>query len=464
MDEHDRLLKRCALAGGMLAHAANAHEAMGALSRADLRADATRVQKITTEVVNLCTDAAEFTQLGGHVIDLDSLLKEAGLPPAKNISPEALPFKKLYPFVRNSLPVLVKRLQKLGDSSDHALSRLQDEEDYEDVNRFDDELSDEEIWPDFEPDENAALEQAPHDPEVPILVGDYAVPDQGDPAYGSVLEDGRHLARPFVFTRLDLRIEERVLWEELAQQSGQPLDPGMKLVFDALACEDEDQQFDLVEAAIKAAPDCVDAQVLYAAQWSDSLDDKIPLFQKSMDTAERQLGPAIFQSEKGRFWENLITRPYMRARAELAECLSCSENRNDAPGHWEALLELDPVDHQGNREQLLVAYTDLGRLDLALALHERFRQDRSTFWLWSRANLNLRSSGDSEESRKMVQAAVAANPHVKDYLTMPRNRPMWLWPESYTRGSESEALHYFEQASHLWRRYPGALSWLKKQK
>jgi len=51
------------------------------------------------------------------------------------------------------------------------------------------------------------------------------------------------------------------------------------------------------------------------------LDKAMLMFEKAIKAGEKTLGKKFFKEKKGYFWGMIETRPYMRAKAGLADCL-----------------------------------------------------------------------------------------------------------------------------------------------
>ena len=104
----------------------------------------------------------------------------------------------------------------------------------------------------------------------------------------------------------------------------------------------------LARQALTISPDCADAYLLLAEETASSAEDARELLEQGVAAGERALGPEPF-ADVGHFWGILETRPYMRARAALAETLWALGRREEAVEHHRDLLRLNPNDNQGLR-------------------------------------------------------------------------------------------------------------------
>src|SRR6266511_2941019 len=105
----------------------------------------------------------------------------------------------------------------------------------------------------------------------------------------------------------------------------------------------------LAREALAISPDCADAYLLLAEETSSSAEEARELLEQGVAAGERALGPEPFEEDVGHFWGILETRPYMRARAALAETLWALDLREEAVEHQRELLRLNPNDNQGLR-------------------------------------------------------------------------------------------------------------------
>jgi hypothetical protein len=260
----------------------------------------------------------------------------------------------------------------------------------------------------------------------------------------------------------DRRLLEQVMREVVPSARGarDDLSAAQDLVYQALATDDGETRVRLAQKALATCPDCADAYVLLAES-TDSIDEAHRLYAEGVAAGRRALGRE-FDGLVGHFWGYLESRPYMRARAGLADTLWHSGRRDEAVEHYAEMLRLNPNDNQGLRYPLLSALIQLDRDTEAQALLERYDEDCSAHWVFSRALLAFRREGDSAGARKFLSAAQKANRHVVKYLLGERAIPSNL-PEYVAFGSKEEAAGYVSGALGDWKETPGAITWARRR-
>src|SRR5512140_1031394 len=90
-----------------------------------------------------------------------------------------------------------------------------------------------------------------------------------------------------------------------------------ELALTALSAEDTTEQLELAVKAAVLDPRCTDALVILADIF-EGIDDYVEAMYLIVMRAAEDLGAELFQQERGHFWEVVDTRPYMRARLQLA--------------------------------------------------------------------------------------------------------------------------------------------------
>lgn len=237
-----------------------------------------------------------------------------------------------------------------------------------------------------------------------------------------------------------------------------------QLAYDAMEALGEgavDRAIELAVAAIEMDADCIDARMLLAEIDPPNDEAQIEELQEIVECGARSLGKRFFKENAGYFWGLLETRPYMRARATLAILLMDAGRRDEAVGHYEEMLALNPNDNQGLRYVLLGLYLELGRLDDARRILEQYPGESSAMFTWSRV-LERFLADDLEGAREALGPARASNHHVEKYFTGKKRLPKGT-PDFYSPGQDSEAVICVREIGAAWRQCSAAREWLKQQ-
>lgn len=240
------------------------------------------------------------------------------------------------------------------------------------------------------------------------------------------------------------------------------LEKAKRLMYRAWEEENPTKRITLANQALDITPDCTDAYVLLAEEQAETVEEAYDLFQKGLQAGERTLGEAFFEENEGDFWGLLETRPYMRARQGLADCLTMMGREQEALEHYRDILRLNPGDNQGIRYSALALLIRLKRDEEAQALLNEYEDDAFAAWPYSQALITYRKEGESPEAETALQEAIQRNPHIPGYLTGRKPLPEEL-PPYMGFGDESEAMHYALDHFHNWWRTQGAIEWLKRQ-
>jgi len=222
------------------------------------------------------------------------------------------------------------------------------------------------------------------------------------------------------------------------------------------------KRINLAHQAISISPNCADAYVLLAEEEADTLGRALEYYKKGLEAGERALGEAFFDENVGYFWGLLETRPYMRARAGLANTLWDYGKKEDALTHYREMLRLNPGDNQGIRYSLLILLLELNRTDEVDTLLGEHENDWSSEWRYTQVLRAFQKEGHSPAAQEALEDALEQNPHVPDYLTGAKRIPNRL-PEMISLGRESEAVSYTSTHLNFWRKTRGAVAWLKEQ-
>lgn len=239
-----------------------------------------------------------------------------------------------------------------------------------------------------------------------------------------------------------------------------PLVQAQELVYEALETRSPKKRIELAHKALSISEDCADAYVLLAQEEAKTLEEQAQRYEEAVRAGERALGPEAFEEDAGHFWGLLETRPYMRARAGLAQCLWELGERPEAIAHVRDMLRLNPGDNQGLRYVLADWLLAEGDDEGLGALLDDYPDDAMATWAYSRALLAYRRQGESPDADLALDAAFEANPHVPSFLLGRKRLPKQL-PAYIGLGDESEAVEYVVHHLQHWQRTHGALRWMR---
>jgi tetratricopeptide (TPR) repeat protein len=250
----------------------------------------------------------------------------------------------------------------------------------------------------------------------------------------------------------------------MATQTREPADDSPKARAQAMLDQarkepDARRRVRLAHDALAVWADCADAHVLLADHAATS-KEALRHYERGVAAGERSLGPGALERDAGRFWRLGETRPYMRARLGLAHALWTAGRREEAVGHLQDLLRLNPDDHQSVRYTLAGFLLFLDRDDDLAQLLRQYGEDDSAAWAYTRALLAFRQQGDTIDARRLLKAGKKTNKHVPDYL-LGRKIPPAGPPGRYRIGDESEALNYIGSFLAGWKSTAGAVAWLR---
>jgi len=242
------------------------------------------------------------------------------------------------------------------------------------------------------------------------------------------------------------------------RQATTPLEQAQDLCYEAQNARGR-RRLMLAKKAQALSPDCSDAYLLQA-EWCESTRDRLPLLEQAVAAGERQHGADFFTQNAGHFWGITETRPYMRARMELAMALNSLGRPDEAAEHYREMLRLNPNDNQGVREPLLAILLRRKHTKEAEALLKSFKEPDMAIWAYARALLTFMQKGPTPTAKKQAKAALEVNPTVaKIWFSDIAPPPL---PDCYSPGSTEEAAHCAFTLGLAWHDTPGAMDWLRQ--
>ncbi len=230
--------------------------------------------------------------------------------------------------------------------------------------------------------------------------------------------------------------------------------------FDAMEASTAAERQRRISALLQKNPFSADAWGQLAASAPEGSPVALALWRQAVAAGTLGIGALSFLEMEGHFWGFLESRPYMRARAGLAEELWRQGEHAAAIAELQGMLVLNPNDNQGIRYLLMGWLLAAGRDAEAAALHARYAADHYPAMTYGAALLRFRQEGaGGAGAKRALDAALKANPHLAPLLTGAASMPRSL-PDAYSPGEASEAQLAYAEMQPAWAATPGALDWL----
>jgi tetratricopeptide (TPR) repeat protein len=248
--------------------------------------------------------------------------------------------------------------------------------------------------------------------------------------------------------------------DDVPDATTDPREAAQALAYEAMDARGRRRR-SLARQALDLWPECVDALSVLADDETD-LESAIVAFERAVAAGEKELGPDFFAHNKGHFWGLIETRPYMRARMSLAQCLWLDGRHDEAIAHYRQLIELNPDDNQGVRTMLTPALIEIGELEAAEELLMRYKETYSAAWHYTWALLTFLRHGRGQLASRRLTEAFKFNPHLPDLLLErtphPDEPPLYYKPKE-----PSEANTAFFSINRTWKKHPEAIDWLTQR-
>jgi tetratricopeptide (TPR) repeat protein len=213
-----------------------------------------------------------------------------------------------------------------------------------------------------------------------------------------------------------------------------------------------------IEKALNLDSDCIEAYE-YLAVTSTSEALSLTYLEKGIEIGKRIFGGEYLEQNKGFFWGMHETRPYMRCLHLYSNSLYQLGKIYEATQVLEEMIELNPNDNQGVRDELLLNFIETDQDNKFLIYFNQFKGDSRSIWLFTHVLFVYKTEGDTPKSRKLLSNAHKRNKHIIQRLVaMKMNADI---PDTYTLGSESEADIYVQMALPAWIKVQGAIQWLE---
>jgi tetratricopeptide (TPR) repeat protein len=218
-----------------------------------------------------------------------------------------------------------------------------------------------------------------------------------------------------------------------------------------------------INKALKIYPHMPDAWNLLAQELCQTSKEKVDYYRKGIAAGEIDLGAEFFVKNTGRFWGIIETRPYMRAKAALANELWEIGLKIEAISHLNDCIRLNPSDNQGVRYKLVMCLLSINDLRSASEfISDKPYEDSSfAFENFNQALYFFKKYGvTSQKFKTSVNNANKCNPLVAKYLSGQLRIPKTK-PAHYSLGSKEEAIIYSSMCVEAWKANPEIINCLK---
>ncbi|MGI5974546.1 MAG: hypothetical protein ACOX7E_02180 [Paludibacter sp.] len=214
-----------------------------------------------------------------------------------------------------------------------------------------------------------------------------------------------------------------------------------------------------IEKALQLDPDCIEAYE-FLGSMERTAELASVFYEKGISIGRRIFGGKYLEERKGMFWGFHETRPFMRCLQHYSDCLYTMGKVKECVAVLEEMIELNPNDNQGVRDQLLLYLIQLDDRKKFLKYSKMFEEDSMAFSLFNRALFAFKTEGETENSNKQLLKALKQNKFVAKRLLS--NKQITEFAGHYGFGDENEADYYASFAQHIWGETKGAKEWLKK--
>lgn len=215
-----------------------------------------------------------------------------------------------------------------------------------------------------------------------------------------------------------------------------------------------------IEKALQLDPDCIEAYE-YLGSIERTAEIASVFYEKGILIGRRIFGGEYLKEHKGMFWGFQETRSFIRCLQQYSHCLYIMGKVKESVEILEEMIELNPNDNQGVRDQLLLYCIEIDENKKFLKYAKMFEGDGMAFPLFNRALFAFKTEGETENANKQLSKALKQNKYVAKRLLS--NKPVTELADHYGFGDANEADYYASFAQHIWATTKGAREWLKKQ-
>lgn len=214
-----------------------------------------------------------------------------------------------------------------------------------------------------------------------------------------------------------------------------------------------------IDVALNFNPDCIEAYE-FLGSVQRSIESALNYYEKGVNIGKRIFGGKYLKDHKGQFWGYHETRPFMRCMFQYSDCLYKLGKKKESISILEEMIELNPNDNQGIRDQLMLYLLEQNNFDKFKKYSRGYSEDGGAYTHFNRALFAFKKEGESEKSAELLETAIEENKFVLPLLIS--SKLQTELPETYGIGDKNEAKYYSAFAQKIWQQTNGAIKWLMK--
>lgn len=214
-----------------------------------------------------------------------------------------------------------------------------------------------------------------------------------------------------------------------------------------------------IEKALQLDSNCIEAYE-FLGSMERTAEIACAFYEKGIAIGRQVFGGKYLKEHKGAFWGFHETRPFMRCMQQYSGCLYIMGKAKECIAVLEEMIELNPNDNQGVRDQLLLYLVQFDEKKKFEKYAKMFKEDSMAFPLFNRALFAFKTEGETDNANEQLHKALKQNKFVAAKLLS--KRPTTEIVDYYGFGDENEANHYARFAHHIWQNTSGASAWLQK--
>ena len=211
---------------------------------------------------------------------------------------------------------------------------------------------------------------------------------------------------------------------------------------DALQCyrRSKEPSIAKLKNILQRSPQCVEAHLCLAG-WEDEYEERVMHLEKAISAGEETIDIDEVD-ERGTWWIEHTTRPYMRALSFLAMEFFQNDKKEEGLEIILDLLDMDPLDHLGLRYFLFEYYVDHRKWLETRNLIRSFPDDDSLTFAYGKVIYLYYSLGRKSKTKKALIKAYHRNPYPLHMLAGVEPVPEIL--THYTPGSPEEGMQVID--------------------